>query len=403
MNIDEQVALLMQGTEYGDAELKKSMGNELRERLIAAEEEGRPLRIYCGYDPTSADLHLGHTITMRKMRQFQDLGHEVVFLIGNFTSLVGDPSDKDKLRPKLTPEQIKINGETYAEQAYRILDREKTQVRYNADWLSEIDFGQLIHLASNFTVGQFLARENFKKRFDKGEAIYLHEFFYAIMQAYDAFSLKTDVQIGGTDQLFNIITAGRKLMGALGEKPNIGIIMKILPGTDGEIKMSKSTGNHIPLNTDAVDMYGKIMSVPDKAMPDFFKLVTRWSVEEVNDKTERLVSGETHPRDAKMALAFEIVDVFYGADEAKRSQQAFIQVVQKGNLPDEIPTYALQPGQTVLEVMEDGGLISSRSEGRRLLKQNGVSFDGEKITDPFAEFPGKGVLKVGKRRFLKVE
>lgn len=403
MNIDEQVALLMQGTEYGDAELKKSMGNELRERLIAAEEEGRPLRIYCGYDPTSADLHLGHTITMRKMRQFQDLGHEVVFLIGNFTSLVGDPSDKDKLRPKLTPEQIKINGETYAEQAYRILDREKTQVRYNAEWLSEIDFGQLIHLASNFTVGQFLARENFKKRFDKGEAIYLHEFFYAIMQAYDAFSLKTDVQIGGTDQLFNIITAGRKLMGALGEKPNIGIIMKILPGTDGEIKMSKSTGNHIPLNTDAVDMYGKVMSVPDKAMPDFYKLVTRWSVEEVKDKTERLASGDIHPRDAKMALAFEIVDVFYGTDEAKRSQQEFIQVVQKGNLPDEIPTYVLQPGQTVLEVMEAGGLISSRSEGRRLLKQNGVSFDGEKITDPFAEFPGKGVLKVGKRRFLKVE
>lgn len=247
MTIDQQVEYLMQGTNYGDEQLKQAMANELRQRLIEAEKEGRPLRVYCGFDPRTSDLHLGHTVPMRKLRQFQELGHEVVFLIGNYTSLIGDPSDKDKLRPQLTPEEVEHNARTYAEQAYKILDPEKTLIRYNAEWLSKLTFAELIRLASNFTVQQFLTRENFRKRWEAGDPIYLHETFYAIMQGYDAYALRADVQVGGTDQLFNIVTAARKVMTFLGEKPNIAIILDILPGTDGEVKMSKSLGNHIPL------------------------------------------------------------------------------------------------------------------------------------------------------------
>ena len=218
MNIDEQVELLMQGTEYGDDELKKAMAKELRERLLEAQEEERPLRVYCGFDPTHVDLHLGHTIPMRKLRQFQDLGHEVTFLIGSYTALVGDPSDKNKARPVLTEEQVAENGRTYAEQAFRILDREKTKIRYNGEWLSKLTLVDLIRLGQNFTVQQFMARENFSKRLESGEPIYLHETFYALMQGYDAVSMETDVQVGGTDQLFNIIVAGRKLQEALGQR-----------------------------------------------------------------------------------------------------------------------------------------------------------------------------------------
>ncbi len=402
MNIDQQVATLMQGTEYGDDNLKKAMGDELRQRLTEAEKEGRTLRVYCGYDPTKPDLHLGHTITMRKLRQFQDLGHHVIFLIGNYTSLIGDPSDKDKLRPILSPEEVQANAETYTDQAFRVLDKEKTEILYNAEWLSKITFADLIKLASNFTVQQFLTRENFRKRWDNGEAIYLHETFYAIMQAYDAYTMKADVQVGGTDQLFNIITAGRKLMTALGEKPNIGIIMGILPGTDGVIRMSKSLGNHIPINSSAEDMYGKVMSLPDAVMLTYFRLVTRFPIEEIEKIEAGLKDGSLHPRDVKMKLALEITEIFYGEEEAQKGQEAFVQVFQKGDLPDDMPEYKLKKRQTVLDVMEAGGLIKSRGEGRRLITQNGVKLDGETLADPNQEFPHPGVLKVGKRKFLRV-
>ena len=403
MDIDHQVATLMQGTDYGDEALRQAMADELRQRLLEAQKEGRPLRVYCGYDPTSTDLHLGHTITMRKLRQFQEFGHEVIFLIGNYTSLVGDPSDKDKLRPILSPEQVQANAETYAQQAFRILDEEKTLVKYNAEWLSKIDFAELIHLASNFTVQQFITRENFRKRWDNGDPIYLHETFYAIMQAYDAYAMRTDVQVGGSDQLFNIITAGRKLMTAMGVKPNIGIILGILPGTDGVVRMSKSLGNHIPINTDAKDMYGKVMSIPDSAMPIFAELTTRWSAEEVDAFEANVADGSVHPRDAKMKLAFEITDTFYGSEEAKGAQQAFVEQFQKGHTPDEMEEYTLQPDQTVLDVLEAGGLVGSRGEGRRLMKQNGVRLDGETLSDPNQAFPGPGVLQVGKRKFLRIK
>ena len=402
MNINEQVTYLMQGTEYGDDTLKQAMADELRQRLADAQEEGRPLRVYCGYDPRTTDIHIGHTITMRKLRQFQELGHEVTFLIGTYTSLIGDPSDKDKLRPRLTPEEVEENARTYAEQAYKILDREKTIIRYNAEWLSKLTFADLIKIASNFTIQQFLTRENFKLRWEQSDPIYLHETFYALMQGYDAYAMRSDVQVGGTDQLFNIVTAARKIMTYFGEKPNIAIIMGILPGTDGIIRMSKSLGNHIPVMAPANDMYGKVMSLPDQAMGDYARLVTRWSPKEIKEFDEGLTTGRVHPRDAKMKIAREIVEIFRNPEEAAQAEAAFIRVFQKQKLPEDMPTYTLQPGQTVLDVLQAGGLVNSRGEGRRLITQNGIRLDGETLNEPNQPFPHAGVLQAGKRRFLRV-
>ena len=403
MNIEEQVELLMQGTEYGDEELTKAMASDLRQRLMEAEKEGRPLRVYCGYDPRTADLHIGHTVTMRKLRQFQDLGHEVTFLIGTYTSLIGDPSDKDKLRPLLTQDQVMENARTYAEQAFRVLDRSKTTVRYNHEWLAELTFADIIKLGSNFTIQQFLTREAFRKRWDAGDGLYLHEFFYAIMQGFDAHALKTDVQVGGTDQLFNIVTAGRKVMAAFDEKPNIGIIMAILPGTDGVVKMSKSLGNHIPLNSTPEDMYGKVMSVPDFAMPLYAKLVTRWGPPDVAAFEKGVAEGSLHPRDAKMKLAHEITATYYSEADADKAQAAFVSLFQKGDIPDEMPEHSLQGEQTVLDVILGAKLAASRSEARRLIDQKGVKLDGEVLERGDVLFPHPGVLQVGKRKFLRVK
>jgi len=402
VNIDEQVELLMQGTEYGDEELKKAMTTELRQRLLDAQKENRPLRVYCGYDPTSTDLHLGHTITMRKLRQFQDLGHEVTFLIGSYTALVGDPSDKNKARPILTQEQVAHNAETYSEQAFRVLDREKTKVRYNGEWLSELSLVDLIRLGQNFTVQQFMARENFANRLEKGEAIYLHETFYALMQGYDAVAMHTDVQVGGSDQLFNIIVAGRKLQEALGQKPLVGVITGILPGTDGTQRMSKSTGNIVPINTGADDMYGKLMSIPDMAMGKYMRLATRWSPHEIEAVEKGLISGKMHPRDAKMNLAREIVSIFYGEADAVSAQEAFVKMFQQKEVPDEMPEFKLESGQTVLDVILAAQLAPSKSEARRLIDQKGVRLDGAVLERGDAAFPHLGVLQVGKRKFLRV-
>ncbi len=403
MNIEEQVELLMLGTEYGDEELKKAMTNELRQRLMEAQKEGRPLRVYCGYDPTSTDLHLGHTITMRKLRQFQDLGHDVTFLIGSYTALVGDPSDKNKARPILTEDQVAHNAQTYAEQAFRVLDPKKTKVRYNGEWLSELSLLDLIRLGQNFTVQQFMARENFANRLEKGEAIYLHETFYALMQGYDAVAQQTDVQVGGTDQLFNIIVAGRKLQEALGQKPLVGIITGILPGTDGTQRMSKSTGNIVPINTGAEDMYGKLMSIPDFAMGKYMRLATRWSPHEIELFEKDVASGSIHPRDAKMKIAREITGVFYGDEDAQKAEDAFVKTFQHKEAPDEMPEYDLENGQTVMDVILDGKMAASRSEARRLFDQKGVRLDGETIERGDVTFPHPGVLQVGKRKFLRVK
>ncbi|CAG0971581.1 tyrosyl-tRNA synthetase [Anaerolineales bacterium] len=402
MDIEEQVELLMQGTEYGDEELTKAMANELRQRLLDAQKESRPLRVYCGFDPRTSDLHLGHTIPMRKLRQFQDLGHDVTFLIGTGTSMVGDPSDQDKLRAVLTKDQTEHNARTYAEQSYRILDREKTRVRFNHEWLLDLKLADLIKLGSAFTIQQFVSRENFKLRWDKGEPVYLHETFYALMQGYDAVALKTDVQVGGSDQLFNIITAGRKLQEMFGQRPQVGILLGILPGTDGVIRMSKSLGNHIPILAAPEDMYGKVMSLPDNVMPIYFKLVTRYMPDQIKAIESALTKQTRHPRDVKMELAREIVSIFHGDADAAKAEEHFKRVFQEREMPDEMPEYALQAGQTVVEVIMAASMAESKSKARSLIDQKGIKLDGQ-VIERDAPFPHPGVLQVGKRRFLRVK
>lgn len=402
--IDEQVALLMQGTEYGDAQLKQNMARDLKERLIEAEKERRPLRVYCGFDPRTSDLHLGHTIPMRKLRQFQELGHDVTFLVGNYTSLIGDPSDKDKLRPQLTPEETEHNGQTYADQAYKILDQDKTKVRFNAEWLSPLTFADLIKIASNFTVQQFLQRENFKLRIERNDPIYLHETFYALMQAYDAVAQNADVQIGGSDQLFNIVVAGRKLQEAMGQKPQVAIIMGILPGTDGVVKMSKSLGNHIPILSTPEDMYGKVMSLPDAVMPAFFKLVTRYMPTQVETIEKGLADGSTHPRDVKMDLAREIVSIFHGADTVQAAEQHFISVFQQREIPEEMDEIKINHTLTLVDLLISTQLAKSKNEARRLIDQGGVKIDSAVINDAMKliEVTSPQVLQVGKRKFVRL-
>jgi tyrosyl-tRNA synthetase len=400
MTLDEQVALLMQGTEYGDDTLKAHMARELRTRLA----EGRPLRVYCGYDPTSTDLHLGHTISMRKLRQFQDLGHEVTFLIGSYTALVGDPSDKNKARPILTEAQVAENARTYSAQAFRILDRSKTIVRYNGEWLSKLSLLDLIRLGQNFTVQQFLTRENFALRLERGEPIFLHETFYALMQGYDAVAMQTDVQVGGSDQLFNIIVAGRKLQEAMGQRPLVGMITGILPGTDGVMRMSKSQGNHIPINTTPEDMYGKVMSLPDSAMPQYMKLVTRWTPEMIADYENGMHTGRSHPRDVKMALAREIVEIYYGADTVAAAEEHFKTVFQKGALPEDMEQIVVQGEPSLVDFLAEQSLVKSKSEARRLIQQGGVKLDGRVVDDINIRlgFTDITVVQVGKRKFVRV-
>lgn len=400
IDVEAQLQVLMQGTEYGDAQLAAKMRAELRERLLL----GRPLRVYCGYDPTATDLHLGHTITMRKLRQFQELGHEVTFLIGSYTALVGDPSDKNRARPVLTEEQVNENARSYSEQAFRVLDREKTVVRANGEWLSKLSLVELIRLAQNFTVQQFLVRDNFAKRMQNGDPIFLHETFYALMQGYDACAMQTDVQVGGTDQLFNIIVAGRKLQEALGQRPQVGIITGILPGTDGVLRMSKSTGNHIPVATTAEDMYGKLMSVPDAALNVYMRLVTRWSPAAVQRMEEQIASGALHPRDGKMQLAHEITEVFYGADGAAQGQAHFERVFQRRELPDDMPVLAVVAGTKLVDFVVAEGLVPTKSEARRLIKQGGIKLGGVAVADTemLLQLGEATVIQVGKRKFARL-
>lgn len=402
MNLSTQVEYLMQGTEYGDDQLKATMAAELKDRLDTAAREGRPLRVYCGFDPRTSDLHLGHTVPMRKLRQFQELGHEVTFLVGNYTSLIGDPSDKDKLRPQLTSEEVEHNARTYAEQAYKILNPGKTAVRHNAEWHSKLSFAELIQLASIFTLQQFLTRENFRLRWDKGDAIHLHETFYALMQGYDAWALRADVQVGGTDQLFNIATASRKIMTFLGEKPNIAVIVGILPGTDGEVKMSKSLGNHIPLLSSPEDMYGKVMSIPDKALGAYFRLVTRWQPSRIAEIEKGMAAGALNPRDAKMNLAREIVGIYHSEEAASQAEANFVRVFQKHLVPEDIPERAWDPDQKLIDLLVASGMVKSKSEGRRLVKQNAVRFDGRVLADAEEALLGPGVVQVGKRQFIRL-
>ena len=368
---DEQLAILMRGVDFGDDQTYENMESELRQRLQASIAENRPLRVYCGYDPTSPDLHLGHTVTMRKLRQFQDLGHEVVFLIGNFTGLIGDPSDKDSARPQQTEEEVAAKARTYTDQAFHILDPGRTHVRYNAEWLGELSFKDVISLASNFTVQQFLARDKFQLRQEKGEAIWLHEFFYALMQGYDAVALQTDVQIGGTDQLFNLL-AGRKLMEVFGLRPQVALTLPILVGTDGHLRMSKSTGNTIGIADPPEEMYGKVMSIPDHAMRNFADLVTSWHPDRIARLFGDLEAGRLHPRDLKMMLAREIVGLFHPSEAVQAAEDHFVRTIQQKEVPEDMPSLEVRSGDTVVDLLERAGFVSSRSQAKRVISRAAV-------------------------------
>ena len=401
-SIDKQLDILMRGVEYGDPQTYQNMKKELRARLELSARTGKPLRVYCGYDPTSPDLHLGHTVTMRKLRQFQDLGHQAIFVIGTYTALIGDPSDKDKARPRPTAEQLEENARTYTEQAFKILDADRTEVRYNGEWLSQINFKDIINLASHFTVQQFLVRDNFAKRYARNDPIWLHEFLYALMQGYDAVALEADVQLGATEQLFNLM-AGRKLQESFGQQPQIAITMPILVGTDGHIRMSKSIGNYIGITEPPEAMYGKVMSLPDEAMPNYFDLVTRWPPDKIAGIEAALKAGELHPMAAKKQLAAEIVDIFYGETAAADAAAHFERVHQQRRLPQEIPTYTLSNPTKLSDLIHAAHLAPSKSQARRLIQQRGVRWDDELVTDVNTVVePGEHILQVGKRRFLRL-
>ncbi len=395
--VDEQMRVLLNGTEYGDEETRRTMERELRARL----EEDRPLRVYCGYDPTKADLHLGHTLTMRKLRQFQDFGHEVTFLIGDFTGLVGDPSEKNKERPMISAEELAANARTYAQQAFRILDGERTVVRHNADWLGRLTFADVVRLAAKFTVAQFLRRDNFAKRFERGDAIHLSEFMYAIMQAYDAVHMQTDVQVGGTEQLFNLM-AGRTLQEQAGQRPQIVVTLPILVGTDGHDRMSKSTGNYIGIDEPPSDIYGKLMSIPDSAILDYFTLASPAPPDEVDAIRRALEDGALKPMDAKKRLAFAITESLYTTADAEAAQRFFETTIQRKETPDEMPEHRLAESAPLHRVLVEAGLASSNAEARRLVAQGAVALNGEPVAEFTTEVSPGDELRVGKHRFLRL-
>jgi tyrosyl-tRNA synthetase len=391
--VDEQLAVLMSGVDYGDAELKRQMERELRGLL----EQDRPLRVYLGIDPTATSLTLGHTVPLRKLRQFQAFGHHAIFLIGDYTALIGDPSDKNKLRPQLTSEAIKANEETYFEQAARILDPATTELRHNSEWLGKLSFPEIISLMSKFTVAEMLRRDNFRHRFDAGDAVYLHEFLYALMQGYDAFALECDVQVGGTEQLFNLM-AGRKIQEDAGQKPHVPVTMPILVGLDGKARMSKSAGNHIGVSDSPDEQYGKAMSLPDEVLMDFFVLATNVPRAEL---AAIALDIEREPMATKKLLGRTIVSEFWGDDAAREAEERFERTVQRKEAPAEIPEFAVEDGQSLIDVVVAAGAAPSKREARRLFEQRAVSADGEVAEQQTGAKRGM-VLQVGKRRWLRL-
>ncbi|HEY97278.1 MAG TPA: tyrosine--tRNA ligase [Dehalococcoidia bacterium] len=398
-SVDQQVSVIMQCSEFGDLQIKEMMTSELRQKLTEAQAEGRPLRVYCGYDVTAPDIHLGHMVILRKMRQFQDFGHEVTFLIGTFTTLIGDPSDRDEARKIALEEDIRKNAQTYADQALKILDPVKTKIRYNYEWLSKLTFADVISMASCFTVQQFLVRDRLRNRYDKNDPIWLRELLYPLAQGYDAVSLQADVQIGATEQLFNLM-AGRKLQEVYGQKPQVCITYPVLVGTDGVQRMSKTTGNYIGVDEPPEQIYGKVMSIRDEAIIPYFELLTDVPESELRGMKKQLDSG-VNPMMLKKRLARDIVNQLYGKKSADEAEEHFEKVVQKKEEPDEIEEYTLINDMFLSQLMTQAGLCSSRSEAVRLIKQGAVTINGQKVSGINHLVSRGATIKVGKRRYLK--
>ncbi len=395
--VDEQLFVLMSGVEYGDAGLRRAFEAELRELL----EEDRPLRVYLGVDPTATSLTLGHAVPLRKLRQFQDFGHETVFLIGDITALIGDPSDKNKLRPQIDSETIRANEAAYFVQASKILDQSKTVVRHNSEWLGELDLSDLISLMSKFTVAEMLTRDNFRQRYQREDAVYLHEFLYALLQGYDAQALECDVQVGGTEQLFNLM-AGRKIQEHAGQRKHVPVTMPILVGVDGVMRMSKSTGNFIGLDEAPEEQYGKAMSIPDTVLPNYFELATSLDREEVAATIEGLSKGEREPLAEKKRLARTIVTELHGEDAGAQAEAHFERTVQRREVPEEMPEAPAREGQPLIDVIVEAGAAPSRREARRLFDQGAVTVDGQPVADGREPARIGARVRVGKRRWLHI-
>ncbi|MCJ7483388.1 MAG: tyrosine--tRNA ligase [Thermodesulfovibrionales bacterium] len=375
-------------------------------KLEKSSNENRPLKIKAGFDPTAPDIHLGHTVLLEKMRQFQELGHEVIFLIGDFTGMIGDPSGKSEMRKPLTKEDVLENAKTYRDQISKILDPEKTRVVFNSEWMSQMNSSKMIQLTSTYTVARMLEREDFKQRWINQNPIGIHEFMYPLIQGFDSVALQADVELGGTDQKFNLIV-GRELQKEYGQEPQCIVLMPLLEGLDGVKKMSKSLGNYIGITEPPKEMYGKIMSVSDKLMLRYYELLSHISLEDISSLKEGIKKGAVHPKHAKENLALEIVERYWSKEEALRVKEEFEHIFQQKGLPDEIPAVdIIWEGNEmwVPKIMKLSGLTSSTGEAMRLIKQGGVTVDDQKVDDPDAKLPaGNYLFKVGKRKFLRVQ
>ena len=393
-SVDEQMQIIKRGC----AELVDE--GELRKKLA----RGVPLNIKVGFDPTAPDLHLGHTVIMHKMRHFQELGHRVVFLIGDFTGLIGDPSGRSVTRPPLTVEQITANAETYKRQVFKILDPEKTVVDFNSRWLGALNSADMIRLAARCTLARIMERDDFSRRYKDNSPISLHELLYPLMQAYDSVVLKTDVEMGGTDQKFNLLM-GRTLQGQFGMEPQCILTMPLLEGRDGVRKMSKTYGNYIGIDEPASEQFGKAMSISDDLMWRYYELLSERSLEEIAALRQKVAEGGLHPKTAKEDLAFEIVLRYHGRQAAEEARQAFNAVFAGGSVPDDAPEYACTAGEASKPVvfLAETGLTASRGQARHLIKQGALTVDGTDLTDGEVPLPaGSYVIKLGKKRFLRL-
>jgi tyrosyl-tRNA synthetase len=382
-NIDKQLEIIKRGAVeiISEEELKKKLEDSIKHK--------KPLKIKAGFDPTAPDLHLGHTVLLRKLRQFQDLGHEVYFLIGDFTGQIGDPSGRSETRKQLTKEEVKKNALTYKKQVSKVLDMDKLKVVFNSEWLSA---DKILSLASATSVSQILSREDFKKRYSNGENISIIEFLYPIMQGFDSVALEADVEIGGTDQIFNLLF-GRQMQKSCNQEPQVVLTMPLLEGTDGVQKMSKSFGNYIGINEPAGEIFGKVMSISDDLMLKYYELLTDFDLDEIR---------KMHPKDAKVKLACEIIRQYHGEKEAEKARLEFERVFAKKELPQEMPEFKTDKNKTILVILSESGLVKSGNDARRLLKQGAVLFNDVKVEKDDFIVDKDGVLKIGSRRFLKI-
>lgn len=388
-DIESQLALIKRGT----AEIISE------EDLIAKLKQNRPLNVKAGFDPTAPDLHLGHTVVLQKMKHFQELGHNVTFLIGDFTGMIGDPTGKSETRKPLTKEQVIANAETYKEQVFKILDPEKTKICFNSTWLEPLTMKETLSLMAKFTVARIIERDDFQKRYKAGEPIGMHEFMYPIMQGFDSVNMNTDVELGGTDQKFNLLV-GRDLLRQYGKEAQVAITMPIIEGLDGVQKMSKSLGNYVGISESPKEMFGKLMSITDDLMFRYYELLSDMSLQDIEKMKKDIETGDFHPMTAKKNLAKEIVARYHGTKAGAEAEEEFVRVFSNKNIPTDIEEYKIQG--TFLDIILALNFASSKSEARRLAEQGGVHFENEKIYDLTTAPDHEGILKVGKRKFAKL-